>query len=248
MLKIDQIHINHLRNDTHFQFHTEFRDLVAKHGSAALKIKPQFDSYLLLYDKEDTALKKIVKSEYTAQIHEADKARDELYSGLVGTNTNALKHFHPNVREAAARLKIVFDTYGDVPNKSLIDETSALYNVLQDLQGKYATDVGTVGLSYWVAELKARNEAFEQLMKQRFDEITARTDIVLREVRGEVDALYHEMCERINALALIEGVSAYEPFIRSWNTIVMRFRMERHHHHRAPAKISPSTPNKGDIP
>jgi len=28
MLKIDKMHLNHLRNDAHFQFHTEFRDLV----------------------------------------------------------------------------------------------------------------------------------------------------------------------------------------------------------------------------
>jgi len=233
MLKIEKIHINHLRNDTHFQFHTEFRSLVEKHGAAALKIKPQFDAYLPLYEREDIALKKIVKSALTAQIHEADKARDEIYTGMVGTNTNALKHFNPEVRAAATRLKIVFDTYGDIANKSLIDETSAVYNILQDLQGKYAADTATVGISSWASELKTLNESFEQLMRDRFDEATARTDIVLKQARSEADTSYYEICERINALALIEGVSAYEPFIRSWNTVVAKFRMVRQGHRHA---------------
>jgi NAD(P)H-flavin reductase len=81
------------------EFHTEFRDLAAKSGAEALKIKSQFDAYLPLYDREDTALKKIVKSEFTAKIHEADKARDEIYAGMVEMNAAALKHFSPQIRD-----------------------------------------------------------------------------------------------------------------------------------------------------
>jgi len=50
-MKIEKINLLHLRNDAQFQFHTEFRDLVAKQGAAALKIKSQFDDYLPLYDR-----------------------------------------------------------------------------------------------------------------------------------------------------------------------------------------------------
>jgi hypothetical protein len=119
MMKIDKIQLLILRNDAHFQFHTEFRDLVMKHGAEALKVKPQFQAYLPLYDREDEALKKIVKSEFTAKIHEADKARDDIYTGMAEMNAAALKHFSPQTREAAGRLKIVFDTYGNVAGKPL---------------------------------------------------------------------------------------------------------------------------------
>ena len=57
-----------LRNDAHFQFYTEFRNLVQKEGAENLKIAPQFEAWLPLYDKEDAALKKIQKSAITAQI------------------------------------------------------------------------------------------------------------------------------------------------------------------------------------
>jgi hypothetical protein len=72
-MKIEKLNIIHLRNDEHFQFHTEFRDLVAKEGPLALKIKPQFDDYLPLYDNVGEALKK-----YTT----IDKARGDIWIGM----------------------------------------------------------------------------------------------------------------------------------------------------------------------
>lgn len=231
MLRIEKIKLKNLRNDTHFQFHTEFRDLVIKHGAAALKVKPQFDAYLPLYEREDTALKKIVKSEFTAQIKEADKARDSVYIGMVATNTAALRHVSEDVRKSAAKLKIVFDTYGKVTRKSLIDETSIIYNILQDLHGKYEPDVATVCLGQWVAELEARNLAFEALVKERFEETATRTHIVLKDARTEDDAQYIVICDRIDASILIEGEASYEPFVRELNAVIEKFNATSHHHH-----------------
>ena len=118
-MKINKIYAYNLRNDAHFQFYTEFRNLVQKEGAENLKIATQFEAWLPLYDKEDTALKKIQKSAITAQIQEADRVRDEIWGDLVETNTAALRHFDPDVRESAKQLKIVFDTYGNIAKKPL---------------------------------------------------------------------------------------------------------------------------------
>jgi uncharacterized protein (TIGR02145 family) len=67
-VKINKIYAYDLRNDAHFQFYTEFRNLVQKEEAVKQKIAPQFEAWLPLYDKEDTALKKIQKSAITAQI------------------------------------------------------------------------------------------------------------------------------------------------------------------------------------
>jgi hypothetical protein len=105
-MKIVKIDTTRLRNDAHFQFHTEFRDLVAKNGAETLKIKPQYDAYLPLYDRVDEALKKIVKSEFTAKIHEADKARDEIYVGMAEMNAAALKILAPKFGMRLGGLKL----------------------------------------------------------------------------------------------------------------------------------------------
>jgi len=57
-MKIQSFKTHNLRNNEHFQFHTEFRDLVSTHGAENLKIKPLYDAYLPLYGRVDEALKK----------------------------------------------------------------------------------------------------------------------------------------------------------------------------------------------
>jgi len=245
MLKIDKMHLNHLRNDAHFQFHTEFRDLVVLHNPITLKVKPQFDGYLPLYNRVDDALKKIVKSEFTAKIHEADKARDEIYLGMAETVTATLRHFNPTVRQAASRLKILFDTYGNVANKPLNEETSAIYNILQELKGKYTADVESVGLTEWVTELETRNGTFEGFVKERFDETASRTtDIVMKQARAQLDEVYKTIVERINALAVVEGIEAYEAFIKTLNAVIAKYAV-KHHHHRHHNTTTEQTQQEG---
>jgi hypothetical protein len=222
-VKINKTYPYRLRNDAHFQFYTEFRNLVQKEEAVKQKIASQFEEWLPLYDKEDAALKKIQKSAITAQIQDADRARDEIYAGMVETSNAALKHFSEEVRSAAARLKIVFDTYGEVVRKPLNEQTSAVYNILQELKGKYAPDTALVGIASWVSELEARNNAFADLMRERFDETAARTDIVLKEARTEVDNAYFAMREKINALVIVEGVAVYENFIRTLNAVIAKY-------------------------
>ena len=105
------------------------------------------------------------------------------------------------------------------------EQTSAVYKILQELKGKYAPDTALVGISSWVSELEARNNAFADLMRKRFDETAARTDIVLKEARIEVDNAYFAIRERVNALAVVEGLSVYENFIRTFNAVIAKYAL-----------------------
>ena len=235
-MKISSITLSRLRNDAYFQYHTEFKELAEKLGTEALKIKPQFEAYLPLYEKVDLAFKKIVKSSITEQIQEADKARDNIWKGLVETNTTALRHFSNEVREAAKRLKIVFDTYGNIARKSLNEQTSATYNILQELEGKYASDVAKAGLGEWVAELKSLNIAFAGLVRERVDEGSVKVDIVLKKARTQLDEAYYSIVERVNALVVVEGVADYEPFIRKLNISIAKYNLLATQASRRPGK------------
>jgi hypothetical protein len=134
-----------------------------------------------------------------------------------------LRHFDPEVRESAKQLKIVFDTYGNIARKPLNDQTSATYNILQDFEGKYASDVAKVGLGPWLAELKARNIAFSDLMRERFDESSLRVDIVLKKARVQLDEAYYAITDLVNALVLVEGAAGYEAFIKKLNPIISKY-------------------------
>jgi hypothetical protein len=222
-VKISNFTLLLLRNDAHFQFIADFRDLVTDEGAETLKIAPQFETLTALYQREDEALKKITKSEFTAKIQDADKARDEMFTGMAEITKACLKHYDEAVREAATRLKIVLDTYKHIDKKNLIEQTAAVTNILQELNGKYAPDVTAVGVGGWAAQLQARNNALNALIKERFDESAARTDIVLKDARLEVDKQYKIIVERINALAVVEGPETYESFIRRLNAIIAKY-------------------------
>jgi len=245
-MKIEKFSLLHLRNDAHFQFHTEFRDLAIALGAEVLKIKPQFDAYLLLYDKVDEALKKIAKSAFTARIHDADAARDDTFIGLADVCRGMCRHFTPSVREAALRIQVVLDTYGNVAGKPLNEETAAIYNIEQELREKYASDLAATGIEQWVAELKARNNAFEALVKGRFDETAHKTDVVLKEARKAADEAYGKIRDIINVYVVLEGTAGYEAFIRTMNAVIAKYAAIAHHHrHHRHSQEQPEAPSSG---
>jgi len=222
-LKIQTAKTAIFRNNEHFQFHTEFRDLVTAAIAVRNKITTQFTEYLTYYGDEDIALQKIVKSATTEQIEEADKLRDQTFRGMVETNKAALSHFKPATVTAAKRLKILFDTYGNVNRMPLNEQTSAVYNIVQDLETTYLSDVTTVGLKEWCSTLKAQNASFSTLVKRRNDENAARTELKMKEARAETDRIYNIIVTRINALIVVEGEEVFSAFVKKLNTYIDKY-------------------------
>ena len=222
-MEIKFIDCTRLRNDEHFQFVTEVKDLITQIGAPTLKIEAQFYEFNLCYDNEDEALKKIVKSAVTEEMKAADRNRDNTFSGLVTTNKAALKHYTPAVVAAAQRLQVVFDTYGNVSRKPLNEETSAIYNLVQELTENYAADVTKVGLDGWVTKLDAANKAFDALVKARNDENTAKTQLKMKETRIATETVYFDIVKRIHAFMIVEGESNYITFINKLNGYVDKY-------------------------
>ena len=224
-MNIEGIATSQMRNDAYFQFHTEFRDLIIKTDADKLKVKKQFeDIYLPLYVQLDNIFKKIRKSALTEKIQEADVLRDNMYIGINEISKAYLRHFDAETCDAAKRVRIVMDTYGNVAKKPLQEETSAVYNLLQELQGKYSSDIQKIGLKNWVDNLQKTNEDFDALVKGRYDEEAAKTDAVMKEVRKEMDAAYKNLCDIINVFAMIDDdKDVFDLFIKTLNVIIAKY-------------------------
>jgi len=223
-MRISRVDISKLRNDAHFQFHTEFRDLVVREGADYLKIKPQFESYGKLYEREDGALKRVNKSALTPKIHAADKARDDVFIGMVEMVRAACRHYDRNIADAAKRIMVVFDTYGNITQKPLNDQTSAVYNLMQELnESRYGGDRDALGLDPWLVQLKARNDDFDKLMKERYDETASKSGVVVKKARREIDESFRQICKIIDVYVLLEGAQKYERFIRTINAVIAKY-------------------------
>ena len=224
VVKIKTIRITSLRNDAHFQFHSDVSRLITEENPDKLGIAPLFATYQPLITREDEALKKIVKSELTKKIKEADKERDKAYSSVSAIIRTTLKHHNPEVVDAAERLKIVIDTYGHINQKSYDEQTSAVYNILQEFKGKYADDIALIRIPELVDELERANVAFDTLIKKRTDEAAQQNPDTMKDVRVEVDAAYHAIEERINAAVVMEGPDKYASFVTRMNATIDRYK------------------------
>jgi hypothetical protein len=223
-MKINSFARYNLPNDTHFQFYTELLALYERYKAGLLNFEQLFLVLFTLYGDEDTALKKIAKSSLTADLQDADRFRDELWRAMVYLLKAALLHYDREVRKAAAHIKIVFDTYGDVTRKSLDDESSAIYNFLQDMRGKYLKDATKAGLApEWLDEAETANTTVSTLMRERYGETAAQTDIAMKTARLRVDDAYSNIVDCINAAILMEGKEKYREFVTELNVIIKRY-------------------------
>ena len=222
-MKIAKIGYDRLRNDAHFQLATGFRDLIIKEGADKLRIKKQFEElFLPAYKKEDEALKKITKSHHTENLQKVDMARDEVFWGICDMVSANSRHFEPIPREAARKIKIIMDTYGNIARKPFNEQTSAVYNLLQDLR-KYGGELKSLNIENWVNELERLNKEFDAITKERFEESASKTNIVLRDARKEVDRATREIFRRIEAFALAFDSSDYVNFMRTVNVIIAKY-------------------------
>ena len=222
-MKVKRIHSSHLRNNEHFQCHTEIKGLFEEFDLNALKLEPFYSQfYIPVYNAEDEALIKIAKSMLSEERMEADRRRDSIFRGMVDATNASLNHFDDEVLAAGKRLKIIFDTYGNVAQLPLNEETAAIYNLLQDLR-RYPADMQKLGITAWADRLESENNAYEALVKAGIDEGVAKTELKAKETRAEMDKVFRQLAERIEALALIEADQVYAELMRRLNLLLDKY-------------------------
>lgn len=223
-MNIIKITMPALRNEEHFQLMTDVKEQVEDAGVDTLNIAALYAIFLGLYLKEDAGLEKISKSLFTDAITDADAVRDSAYRGLVllvETNHHSL---NPAKVQAAARIQFFIDHYGNFIHKSYNEETASLYNLLQDITTRCADAVVTLNALEWVNALQSTNQAFNDLMNQRFADQAGQEHVDFREIRKAIDKAYSDIVNRINAFALVGNPQTYAGFINAINERILYFK------------------------
>lgn len=195
---------------------------------AALKIQQLFTIFEQLYQEEDECVVIVQKSVYTQQITDANVRRNTTFRGLADSVNTALKHFNPDIVESARRLKILFDTYGNIAQLSSDAETSTIYNLIQELQGKYAGDAAKIGINDWIDELQSNNNTYIELLQIRTIETSQKTKGTLREIRPKIDELYRKITQSIEVFTWLvqdeKSAAACNNFIKQFNPVIQRYK------------------------
>jgi hypothetical protein len=222
-MKTQRFEYEKLRNEEHYKFYTEFKELVLAADATTLNISDLFAAFLVLFAQEGEALNLILKSAFTAALADADLLRDTTSRGLRQSVKGFANHFVAAKQKAAANIQIVLDSYNDMEVKPYDQETAAITALLLELTGNLAADVQTLGLGDWVAELQRTNDAFDTLMKSRFTDDAGKTTLRMKQTRKAADQCYRQIIDRVDALILINGVAKYTAFISELNQRAERF-------------------------
>jgi hypothetical protein len=214
-----------LRNEAHVEFHTTVNKLFGNFGPDMLGIGTLYTVYLPLLDEEIAALDIIRRSKFTPEITENDHTRDSLYRGFADNVKSNLHHFDPAKREAARKVEIVLEHYGNIAAKSLDEETAAIEDLYRELlKPDNYPHVIALGLGPWMEELIQVSRHLEQLMMERYDEAAQRPDIHMRNIRKEIDKVFRSILDLLEALVRVNGVATNKAFIAELNVVMERYK------------------------
>ena len=179
-------------------------------------ISTAFTAYNAAVNHEDQVAIVIQKSQHTEEIVNADDVRDNTWVGAK-TMAEALQRVGTEAQKQAA--KVFLDSAAShkigISQKYEV-ETESIRQFIQLCEGSLATHVATLGLTALIAQLKQENEAVHTLIQQRNTEAAGIDTTAMQSAREDVDALYKQLVQIINAFAIAtwqQGASPYDTCI-----------------------------------
>lgn len=212
-----------LQNSEHFAFFTDVLKLLNEANLAPLKNLK--DKIAVDLQKEDDAQKQIRKSGHTVQIDELDTHRDEIFRGLVLRLQSEQLSEIASRREAANRLMIVVDTYGNLTKFNLQKETAEIGNLVQDLRSaNYQPSMAEISVEDWTDWLDDANNAFDSLYTSRRDDLAAMPDFDMKNIRKTLDDDFAELQKMLSALETLSPTPALAALIAKLDTSTERWK------------------------
>ena len=180
------------------------------------------NTYTDKFNGYDTALKASAVNPATVSVTATDAGRDDAWRGANAYVKAMCNHPTAEVANAAAEVKSLFDKYGDPTSLAQTEESGVLHNLLQDLEAFDASKRTLLNLDVWIADLKTKEEAFLAAAAERTEADAARQVGIVKETRTAAEAAYRSLVDTVNALAMINGDTAYATFIDHVNAMIER--------------------------
>ena len=214
--------ISRQKNIRHLSWMKRFQERLLQIANAPARLASVINTFQRAVGSEDEAYLVITKSDLTAPIEEADKARDNTYSGMTSM-LDFMKRLGTADQQQAAERVIERVNYHNVKiSDRYEDENEKMAQLVQDLKGgTLAADIATLNLTATVALLEQQNQQVISLMKQRQSDRSTQESNVMGKARAVTDAAYEDAVTVLNAFAVTEfngQSSPYDEIIRIINS------------------------------
>ncbi|MDR2472028.1 MAG: DUF6261 family protein [Tannerella sp.] len=234
----------------HIEFHKLGYGICVKYATV-IGAQPLIDDYGAAVIREGEIFNWVRCSAFTDKKVKSDHRRDGVYLGITGIARVNLRHFDPQVQDAALHIDNLLSGYGDVPNMGYDAETAAIESVIIRLRSEgYASAVQLLGLTPWINELETVNNEFKKYVDDTAQEEINRPNIAPKEARHHSESALRLIIDRIEALITLNGEASFAGFIAEYNTLVKHYNtLVREHYGRihartdiATAEIAPIAP------
>ena len=210
------------KNIRHISWMKRFLERLLQIANAPARLASVINTFQRAVGSEDEAYLVITKSDLTAPIEEADKVRDNTYSGMTSM-LDFMKRLGTADQQQAAERVIERVNYHNVKiSDRYEDENEKMAQLVQDLKGgTLAADIATLNLTATVALLEQQNQQVISLMMQRQGDRSTQESNVMGKARAVTDAAYEDAVMVLNAFAVTEfngQSSPYDEIIRIINS------------------------------
>lgn len=217
MKKINQVDFSHFKNNEHAQFHSVLKNELIAETPEKLGVIKFYSSYANALTAELAAIEVEQGSQHTKTIEDSDLYRDQLYRSFVLNNKACLFSFDSEIQNAASRIQRIIDQVGDMRKQAYNLESETLTSFINQLMSNYSTDIALCNSTTLLQKLDEANKSFIVDFSTRSSEISTRVSGDVRAARVNVDIVFKNMCNVINAMVLLNGVDDYSTFIDKVN-------------------------------
>jgi hypothetical protein len=211
-------------NEQWFSFHLGFNDLVKQKTPVLLGIEALYPAYEEKLNLADVLLEQLRKSFLTDDLKTLDTQRDDSLISLKNAIKAHLKSSDNEKRKDAHKVMAVLDNYGNMARMNYPTESAAIYNFVQDMEGKFSREVKNLELNNWVNDVKRFNTRFMTVYNERFAEEAEKPDLKLADVRKDVDAKYNSLIKVIEAFILTNPNHELDDFVRQLNIVIKKYK------------------------
>ena len=208
-MKVTKVNRPQLHNEEWFGKDVDFKKEVEFFGADNLGIKEQFDLFIPLHTKSDIHLELLRKSVYTQDMKKADKDRGLSFLSMdqITNHVLMMEGVDTDKKTAATRMQNLLAQYKHHGIKGgYNEESSGIYNLLQDLDAHYTAEVNLLGLAGWVESLRRAETRFLEARTLRARETADKPQEPLQEIRRKVDTLYTGMVNILETKLVVAGL------------------------------------------
>ena len=209
-------------------------EVLSAEVAASLGISVKVEAARELFERETALYKPLRAYMDTEDVSASDVKRDKSYRRFdLGVQSAELSD-DPSVAKSAKRVRFILDLLSkNIVEKPYAEETAEFADMIDKLEKEFAEDVETIGQTANLAALKADNEAFKEIYKQRTEEMQAREEAgTVEQIRPRVDEAMRYVICLLNALYFYyldiapdaEKLAEVKGVISQFNGCVLQYR------------------------